>query len=266
MTNHSAVWASGGPYERYVGRWSRLVAPIFPARLGVAEGQRWLDVGCGTGALSSTILRDCSPASVTGIDPSAGFLAVAQNHITDARAQFLVGDAAAIPLADGAADVVVSGLVLNFVPEPASALIEWQRVARPGATVAGYVWDYGDGMELMRAFWTAAIALDPDAARFDEGRRFQSLCTPAGLGELWERSGLREVETEAIDVPTRFADFDDYWTPFLGGQGVAPAYVATLSPGAVLALRERLRTVVPVAEDGTIAMMARAWAVRGKAL
>jgi hypothetical protein len=169
-------------------------------------------------------------------------------------------------LADGVVDVVVSGLVLNFVPAPALALTEWRRVATPEATIAAYVWDYGDGMELMRAFWTAAIELDPGAEQFDEGRRFQSLCTPAGLAALWEQSALQEVETVAIDVPTVFADFDDYWTPFLGGQGVAPAYVATLSPEAVGELRERLRSIVPVAGDGTVAMTARAWAVRGKAL
>jgi SAM-dependent methyltransferase len=266
VMTHPDVWCMGEPYERYVGRWSRRVAPVFLTWLDVAARRRWLDVGCGTGALSGAILREADPASVIGVDPSAGFLAVARHGISEAHAQFLAGDAAAIPLALGAVDVVVSGLVLNFLTAPALALAEWHRVASSGATIAAYVWDYGDGMELMRTFWTAAIELDPAAARFDEGRRFRSLCTPAGLAELWERSGLREVETVAIEVPTVFADFDDYWTPFLGGQGVAPAYVAMLSPDAVGTLRERLRTIVPIAADGTIPMTARAWAVRGKAL
>ena len=261
--NHPDVWRSGEPYERYVGRWSRLVAPVFLAWLGVAEGQRWLDIGCGTGALSSTILREAEPASVFGVDPSSGFLAVAESHITDARVRFMLGDAASIPLADGEVDVIVSGLMLNFVPAPALALTEWQRIARPGATIAAYVWDYGDGMELMRAFWAAAIELDPGAEQYDEGRRFQSLCSPAGLAQLWERSGLREVETRSIEVPTTFANFDDYWTPFLGGQGVAPAYVATLAPDHVETLREALAESLPVAADGSIDLTARAWAVRG---
>lgn len=261
--NHPDVWRSGEHYEQYVGRWSREVAPVFLDWLKVPVEQRWLDIGCGTGALSSTILRESRPASVIGIDSSDGFLAVAQSRITDARARFLQSDAALIPLADGEVDVAVSGLMLNFLPEPLLALTEWQRAATAGATIAAYVWDYGDGMELMRAFWSAAVAIDPDAARFDEGRRFQSLCTPVGLADLWQQANFRDIDTRPIDIPTVFADFEDYWTPFLGGQGVAPAYVATLSSDHVDTLRERLRASLPTDRDGSIHLIARAWAVRG---
>jgi hypothetical protein len=137
-----------------------------------------------------------------------------------------------------------------------------RRVAAPSGTVAAYVWDYAEGMRLMRAFWDAAAALDPAAASLDEGRRFP-LCRPEPLARLFAAAGLREVATRAIDVPTVFRDFDDYWDPFLGGQGPAPAYCVGLAEDARTALRERLRTSLPVAPDGRIRLTARAWAVRG---
>jgi SAM-dependent methyltransferase len=166
-------------------------------------------------------------------------------------------------MGDGEFDAVVSGLVLNFVPGPAEALAELTRVAAPGGAVAAYVWDYADGMALMRRFWDAAAALDPAAAEVDEGRRFP-LCRPEPLRELWTGAGLAGVDVEAIDVPTVFADFDDYWTPFLGGQGPAPGYAMSLPEDRRAALRESLRERLPVAADGSIRLTARAWAVRGQ--
>src|SRR5690606_2477018 len=144
------------------------------------------------------------------------------------------------------------------------AVSEMARVARPDGVVAAYVWDYSDGMEFMRRFWDAASAVDPDAAQLDQGARFGALCRPDALAGLWDRAGLRDVETRAIEVPTRFRDFDDYWTPFLGGQGGAPAYVATLPADRRDALRERLRALLPVTADGASSLTARAWAVRGR--
>jgi SAM-dependent methyltransferase len=157
---------------------------------------------------------------------------------------------------------VVSGLVLNFVPDPAAAAAELARVAAPGGVVAAYVWDYAEGMALIRHFWEAATALDPAAADEAEGRRFP-LCRPDPLRELWTGAGLRRVAVEPIDVTTQFRDFDDYWAPFLGGQGPAPGYVATLDDRHRAALRDRLRSALPTAPDGTVILTARAWAVRG---
>ena len=256
------TWNSGVPYEQYVGRWSRLVAREFLAWLGVAPGCRWLDVGCGTGALSQLILQLVSPKEVKGIDPSEGFVAFAREHVRDDRAAFEVGDAQALPLETAAYDAAVSGLVLNFVPRPDRAIAEKARVTRPGGTVAAYVWDYADGMQLMRHFWDAAAALDPAARDLDEGRRFP-ICRPEPLTDLFREAGLRSVEVRAIDVPTTFRDFDDYWTPFLGGQGPAPTYAMSLSDDRRTALRERIRAGLPVARDGSIHLTARAWAVRG---
>jgi SAM-dependent methyltransferase len=220
-----------------------------------------LDVGCGTGALSAAILENCRPSSVTGVEPSQGFLLSARQHASE-HARFLQGSATAIPLEDCSVDVVVSGLVLNFVPDHAAALGEMLRVIHPGGTIGAYVWDYADKMELMRYFWDAAVELDDDARRMDESTRFP-ICQPAKLVELFERAGLRNVQVTAIDVPTTFEDFEDYWQPFLGGQGSAPAYAMSLDESARANLRNRLRATVPVQRDGTIRLTARAWAVFG---
>ena len=256
------VWASGAAYEPYVGRWSRLVAREFLAWLGIAPGAEWLDIGCGTGALTEAILDRAAPARVRAIDASAGYVAYARAHTPNSRATFAVADARAVPWAAAAADAVVSGLVLNFVPQPDVALGEWARVARRGGVVAAYVWDYAEGMQLMRHFWDAAVALDPAAAALDEGRRFP-LCQPAALEALWRDAALRDVAVRALVVQTPFRDFDDYWKPFLGGQGPAPSYAMTLDPERRERLRERTRAGLPIAADGTIAIEARAWAVRG---
>lgn len=257
------LWAAGEAYERYVGRWSRLVAADFLDWLGVAPRWRWLDVGCGTGALSATILHRAQPASVTGLDSSEGFLSRAREHVQDPRAAFDHGDAQVLPYDDGQFDVAVSGLVLNFVPDQARMLAEMPRVVRPGGTIALYVWDYAERMELMRHFWDAAAALDPPARKLDEGVRFP-VCRPGPLVDLFRAAGLEAVATTAIDVPTVFADFDDYWSPFLGGQGPAPGYCMSLAEETRGKLRERLRQTLPIGPDGRIALTARAWAVRGR--
>ena len=158
---------------------------------------------------------------------------------------------------------MVSGLVLNFVPEPARAVAEMARVARPGGRVAAYLWDYAGRMEMMRIFWDAAAALDPAAAVLDEGQRFP-LCHPGPLGDAFRHAGLDDVEVRAIDVPTVFRDFDDYWFPFLGGHAPAPAYAVSLDEDRRIALREQIRASLPIRSDGSIHLIARAWAVRGR--
>ena len=256
-----SIWASGAAYEPYVGRWSRLVAREFLAWLGVPPDRRWLDLGCGTGALAQTILHVASPGEVKGVDQSAGYVEYARAQTPDARASFEVADAQALPFETGSYDAVISGLVLNFLPEPGRGVSEMARVARPGGTVAAYVWDYAEEMQLMRHFWDAAVALDSAASELDEGRRFP-LCRPEPLTQLFRSAGLREVQVRAIDVPTDFRDFDDYWSPFLGGQAPAPSYAMSLSEERRAALRERIRAGLPIAPDGSIHLIARAWAVR----
>ena len=256
------VWASGEAYEPYVGRWSRLVAGEFLAWLAVPPGSFWLDVGCGTGALTQTLLQVAAPRAVKGIDAAQGYIAFLREKVTDNRATFQPGDAQALPVETATYDAVVSGLVLNFVQHPDRAITEMARAAKPGGLVAAYVWDYAGKMQLMRHFWNAAAALDPAAADLDEGRRFP-LCNPGPLAGIFQGAGLTSVEVGPIDIWTIFKDFDDYWSPFLGGQGPAPGYAMSLSEEGRTALRERIRAALPFALDGSIPLMARAWAVRG---
>jgi SAM-dependent methyltransferase len=215
--------------------------------LAVPAGGRWLDVGCGTGALTAAARE--AGGVVAGVDPSRGFVGGGRDVV--------VGDARALPFRSGRFDAVVSGLALNFVPDPARAVAECARVAAPGATVAAYVWDYADGMTMMRLFWDAAREVDPGAP--DEGSRFP-LCRPDALDELWRATGLGGVRVEPIDIATDFTGFDDYWSPFLGGQGAAPAYLMSLPEPVRVRLREAVRSRLP---DGEISLTARAWAVRG---
>jgi len=259
----SDTWAHGDAYEAYVGRWSRRVAAAFVDWLDVPPQHAWLDVGCGTGALTATVLADADPSEIVGVDPSDGFLETARARIGDGRATFRVGDAQSLPVGDRQFDAVVSALVLNFVsPDPRRAVAEFARVAKERGVVAAYVWDYAEGMAMIRCFWDAATELDQAAAEQDEGRRFE-LCRPQTLHHLWTQAGLSDVKVHAIDVPTTFVDVDDYWEPFLGGQGPAPGYVMSLDEGARQALRDLIRARLPVDADGQIRLTARAWAVRG---
>jgi SAM-dependent methyltransferase len=255
------VWADAAGYEGYIGRWSSLVARPFLEWLDVEPGGRWLDVGCGTGALWAAVRERDGSARIAGIDRAPAFVAAAGERVPGG--DFAVGDAQALPHGDGKFDAVVSGLVLNFVPEPERMAGELARVARSDGTVAAYVWDYAGGMELIRRCFEAARELDPAAEELDEGRRFP-LCRLDRLEALFRGAGLTDVESQPIDIPTVFRDFDDYWQPFLAGQGPAPAYVVSLAPERRDALREHLRASLPVAADGSIPLTARALAVRGR--
>ncbi|MFC6584336.1 class I SAM-dependent methyltransferase [Sulfitobacter aestuariivivens] len=187
---------------------------------------------------------------------------LARQHTDDPRAAFRQGSGDTIPLEDGSVDVVVSGLVLNFIPDKPKALAEMMRAVEKGGTVAAYVWDYAGHVQFMRYFWDAAVALDPAARDKDEGVRFP-ICRPDALAALFSDAGLRDVTTAPIDVVTPFADFEDYWTPFLSGIAPAPGYCASLDDAARAKLKERLIETLPTDPDGMILMAARAWAVRG---
>jgi SAM-dependent methyltransferase len=255
-------WASGDLYEPYVGRWSGLVANEFLAWLDAPAGLDWLDVGCGTGALTEAAARTCAPKRLAGIDQSDDYLESARARL-GAAAEFRQSDAGDLPFATDEFDRAISGLMLNFVPDQPRAAAEMMRVVRPGGEVALYVWDYAGKMELMRYFWDAAAGLDRRGAELDEGRRFP-ICRPEALQKLFMEAGFTGVETRAVDVPTVFRDFEDYWTPFLGGQGPAPGYCVSLPEEDRAKLRDRVRASLPVQSDGSIHLIARAWAVRGR--
>jgi SAM-dependent methyltransferase len=196
------------------------------------------------------------------VDPSAPFLAHAGEKVGDPRVTFRLGTAAETGLQDEESDVVVGGLVLNFVPDVAAALAEARRVVVPGGIVAGYVWDYADGMQFIRAFWDAAIARDPAARELDQGRF--PLAAPIPLAAAFSTAGFESVEVRGIEIPTVFADFDDLWLPFLAGTGTAPMYLASLKRGVRDAVRDELRASVPTEPDGSVRLSARAWACRGR--
>lgn len=251
-------WEDGDAYEQFIGRWSSRVAVEFLHWLDLPVGLRWVDVGCGTGALSEAILETQNPASVDGVEPSAGFARSARERLGD-RATVQVSPAEQLPLPDGSADVVVSGLVLNFISDLPAALAEMKRVAA-GGTVGAYVWDYGGGMEMLRLFWDASAEVDPTGST-DEGSRFP-ICRPEALMAAFAAAGLEGPQVVPLDIPMLFENFDALWMPFTGGQGAGPSYLVSLDPEQQSAVKASMRKRVPVAADGTISLTARAWAVR----
>ena len=258
----SQIFGESAAYERFMGRWSRLLAPLLVRFAGLDGVDAVLDVGSGTGALAFAAAEAAPAARITGVDPSAAYVAYARSRVADGRIRFVTGDAQQLELADGSFDRVVSLLVMNFIPDPAKALREMVRVTRPGGVVAAAVWDYGEGMQMLRIFWDEAAARDPGAATRDE--RNMPLCRRGELAALWRAQGLVQVEEQPLTIPLAFASFDDYWSPFLGGQGPAGAYVAALAEPERAALRLRLRhRLLDDGHDRAITLQARAWAVKG---
>ena len=249
-------------YDAFMGRWSKLVAHDFLAWLSVPPHSRWLDVGCGTGALVSAILQSASPSEVWGIDPSEEYITYARTKLPQNRCHLLVADAQALPPEFSGFDATVSGLALNLVPDPIAAVAEMMRVTCQDGLVAAYVWDFASGMQLLRYLWDAAIKLDPAAEELDQGKCFP-ICHPDRLRVLFTEAGVSAVEVRALEVPTIFRDLDDYWTPLLTGHGRAPGYVMSLGAEQRSRLRDGIQEVLPTHPDGSIHLTARAWAVRG---
>ncbi|MDH4036046.1 MAG: class I SAM-dependent methyltransferase [Candidatus Krumholzibacteria bacterium] len=264
MAEHHDRWAAGSTYEDFMGRWSRKLAPRFVAWLGIPAEQHWLDVGCGTGALTRAICENSRPASVLACDPAAPFIEYARKHVSDERVSFVVAGVGGLPARPDGYGGIASLFAMNFFPDAGAAVEEMRSLATPGATVSACVWDYADGMGFLRRFWDAVVALDPAACARDEGARFP-LCKPDALEDVFRNGGLDGVRCEPIEITTEFADFDDYWRPFLGGTGPAPSYVASLDEDARAALANALEKSLPRSAQGRIALSARAWAVRGTA-
>jgi SAM-dependent methyltransferase len=256
------TFSDADAYERFMGRWSRRLAPLLARFASVGERDFVLDVGTGTGALAGAIADAFPIVRVTGIDPSPVYVQHAEARTPSERVRFLVGDARLSQTADAVFDKTLSMLAVNFIPDPAQAVRDMTRVTRPGGTVAAAVWDYDAGMEMLRVFWDEAVAGDP--AVFAQDERNMPLCRRGELAELWRASGLQSVEEQPLTIELAFASFDDYWLPFLGGQGPAGAHVASLSPAARAALESRLRRrLLGDRQDGAFALQARAWAVKG---
>jgi ubiquinone/menaquinone biosynthesis C-methylase UbiE len=259
--NMQDSWQSGDQYEYFMGRWSKLIAEQFVDWLSPGTGLQWVDVGCGSGALSEAVIEKHDPETITAIDQSEGFVRTSQQRL-GAIARCKVGDAISLPLDDASAHITVSGLVLNFIAEPEKVLTEMQRVTCKGGTAAVYIWDYAGKMEFLRHFWDAVVELDPGASDLHEGHRFPD-SNAEWLMAAFDRAGFSGVEAAPLEISTRFTDFDDYWKPFLGGQGPAPSYVSKLEESERIHLRETLALRLPIEKDGSILLSARAWATKG---
>lgn len=262
MTGSRDSWAVGSIYEEFMGRWSRRLAIEFVCWLNIPSGVHWLDVGCGTGALSNAICSHADPASVVGCDPADPFIEFARSRSQDARMSFVIAGVGALPRRADGYGSVSSLLALNFFPNPEAAVQEMRAVAAPRGRVSACVWDYAERMEFLRHFWDAAAEVDSAARALDEGNRFP-LCQPDALTRLFHSAELVDVHCDAIAIPTTFANFRDYWQPFLGGTGPAPSYVASLVAERREILSRKLEETLPRGVDGTIALTGRAWAVRG---
>jgi SAM-dependent methyltransferase len=260
--SEAKMFSAGAGYERFMGRWSRLLSPEMIAFAGVKDGDRVLDVGTGTGALAAALVKSSPGSQVVGIDPSAGFIAYAQKDVGP-RARFEVGDAQALKFTDGSFDAAMALLVMNFVPDHAKAALEMRRVTRPGGTVSACVWDYDAGMQMLRYFWDEVVALDPAMAAKDE--RNMKLSRQGQLGDLWRKAGLVNVEEKALTIDQRYASFHDYWEPFLKGAGPGGAYVTSLPEPKRQQLEERMRArLLKNGQDAPFTLKARAWCVKGQ--
>ena len=262
LVTQNNMFAESDAYELFMGRWSRTLAPIFVKFAGVAERDSVLDIGSGTGALAFTIANAVPSTRVTGVDPSSAYVKFAQSKSPNDRVTFQVGDAQALQLPPAAFDKTVSLLVMNFIPDSTKALREMTRVTKPGGVVAAAVWDYGDGMQMLRVFWDEAVALDPAIAKRDE--RNMPLCRRGELAALWKANGLQQVDEQALTIDMAFKSFDDFWKPFLGGQGPAGAYAVSLPEPKRAALEAALRKrLLGAKPDGPFTLQGRVWAVRG---
>jgi SAM-dependent methyltransferase len=254
------AWSAGQNYEHYMGRWSRLMAAKFVAWLSPPRRANWLEIGCGTGALTQTLLADCNPNSVLAIDASKDFIAYAQSLMSDKRLRFEVADAQKLPVPDASIDVVASALVLNFIPDKVQALAEMKRALKPGGLLSFYVWDYpSGGMGFISAFWKAAAEIDPKALALTENARFP-YCTRPGLSQLCAEAGLPSPVIDAIEIETVFPDFEAFWRPFTLGAGPAPGYCASLSEDERNSLKSKLAE--NVGDSGPVKLIGRAWAVK----
>lgn len=250
-------------YERFMGRWSRRLAPAYVGFAGVKSGDRVLDVGTGTGALAAALQSAVPAGEIVGIDPSEGFIGYARKNIKPGRTRFEVGDAQAMTFADASFDQTMSLLVMNFIPDHNKAIGEMRRVTRPGGVVSACVWDYNAGMEMLRFFWDEAVAFDPAVEPRDE--RHMKLSRQGQLGELWKKAGLLNVQEKPLVIEQAYASFDDYWGSFLKGAGPGGAYVVSLSDERRRELELRMRKrLLGDRPEGSFVLKARAWCARGE--
>ena len=257
------MFAVSAGYERFMGRWSRLLAPGYIAFAGVKNGDRVLDVGTGTGSLASAVEARMPASQIVGVDPSEGFIGYAQKNAKSNRAHYEVGDAQALKFKDASFDNTLALLVMNFVPDHNKAIVEMRRVTRPQGVVSACVWDYNEGMQMLRFFWDEAVALNPAIEPKDE--RHMKLSHQGQLADLWKKAGLVNVQEKPLVIDQAYASFDDYWGPFTKGAGPGGAYVVSLPEDRRQQLEARMRKrTLGDRQDGAFTLKAKAWCVRGE--
>jgi SAM-dependent methyltransferase len=257
------MFAAASGYERFMGRWSRLLAPHFITFAGVRNGDRVLDVGTGTGSVAAAVEERMPASRIVGVDPSQGLIAYAQKNARSARVRFEVGDAQALQHKDASFDSTLALLVMNFIPDHRKAISEMRRVTRPQGNVSACVWDYDQGMQMLRFFWDEAIALDPANEPKDE--RHMKLSRQGELAALWRDAGLVNVQEDALVIDLGYASFDDYWAAFESGAGPGGAYVASLTEDHRRRLEARMRQrLLGDRAEGSFTLKGRAWCVRGE--
>ena len=258
----TTTWAGAEGYDQLMGRWSSRLAPLLIEFADVKDGDQVLDMGCGTGSLTRALLEHLPQSEVVGLDPASPYIEYAGQRLTSPRVRFEVGNAQDLPFPDAAFDACLSLLVLNFVPDARRAVTEMSRVTTPGGKMAAAVWDYGEGMEMLRILWDTAVTLDPSTGSRHE--RNMPYCRKGELAALCGEAGLQQVEETALTIPLEFSSFEDYWTPFLSGLGPSGSYVSGLPAENQQALRDQLqRSLLVGMEDRPFTLQARAWAVRG---
>ena len=257
------MFSASADYERFMGRWSRQLAPEYIAFAGVKNGDRVLDVGTGTGSLASVLEATVTSSEIVGVDPSEGFISYAKKNAKSGRTHFETGDAQALRFQDSSFDQTMALLVMNFIPDHNKAIGEMRRVTRPQGVVSACVWDYDAGMQMLRFFWDEAVALDPAIEPKDE--RHMKLSREGQLGELWNSAGLVNVQQKPVSIDQAYESFDDYWGSFLKGAGPGGAYVVSLSDERRRELETRIRKrLLGNRGNGPFVLKARAWCVRGQ--
>ena len=253
--------ASADAYDRHVGRYGDALAVALLDIAAVEPAMRVLDVGCGTGALSEALVARVGVDRVCAVDPSEPFADAARARLggVDVR----VGAAEELPFADGEFDGAAAQLVVNFMSDAPRGVAEMARVTKPGGVVAASVWDYAGEMTFLRAFWDAAVALDPEGAGPRDEGRCMRWCAPAELEQLWRDAGLADVRTAGLIVAAAYDGFDDLWAPLVEGVAPSGAYATSLDPESQGALRGELRRRLGVGDE-PFRLTARAWAVVGR--